>query len=272
MLGKLLKHEFRATSRIMLPIFLIVILTAFGANLSTRKLLEMNHLFLNTVGIVLMFAFVLAIIGTCFAAFLIMIQRFYKNLLQDEGYIMMTLPVSVHQLVSSKVLISTLWYAGTAIIVIIAMLILTFDIQFIQDFIDSWPQFVSSIQGLEEYAVHIPFITLEFLIIAFIGCAGTCLKFYSAMAIGHSFANHKMLFSVVTYFGTQFVLQLLTGLFFTIVNYTEIDYYLANHLPTFNGTSGIHIIMIIMIIFALIHAAVFYFITTYFLSKRLNLE
>ena len=36
MLRKLLKHEFRATGRIMLPLYLVVILTAVFANFSIR--------------------------------------------------------------------------------------------------------------------------------------------------------------------------------------------------------------------------------------------
>lgn len=271
MLGKLMKHELRATSRIMLPLFLLVLLTAAGANVSTRILLDMNHTFLNVLGVVLMIAFILAIIGVCLASFVVMLQRFYKNLLQDEGYIMMTLPVSVHQLVWSKLLVSILWYAATIIIVVLAFFILVFNISLVKEIFQSCSQILSALRFNDE-AVHIPFFILEILILAFIGCAGTCLTFYSALSIGHSFANRKMLFSVIIYFGIQFILQMAMGLFFTIVNYTEVDYYLANTLPVFSGMTGIHILMVLFIIIALIHAAIFYFITTHFLSKRLNLE
>ena len=34
MLRKLLKHEFRATGRIMLPLYLVLLATAVGANVS----------------------------------------------------------------------------------------------------------------------------------------------------------------------------------------------------------------------------------------------
>ena len=39
MLRKLLKHAFRATGRIMLPLYLILLATAIGAHFSTRGLL-----------------------------------------------------------------------------------------------------------------------------------------------------------------------------------------------------------------------------------------
>lgn len=271
MLGKLMKHELRATSRIMLPVFLIVLLTSAGANLSTRTLLEINNSFLNTIGMVLLTAFVFAIVGVCLASFIVMLQRFHKNILQDEGYVMMTLPVSVHQLVFSKLLTSIMWYAATVVIVVLAFMILVFDISLVEEMLQSWPEILSALRFNTE-AIHVPFFTLELLILVFFSCAGACLQFYSAMSIGHSFANHKMLFSVVVYFGTQFLLQLVIGIFFSVINLTGFDYHLSEILPTFSGMTGIHLLMVLFIVVAIIHAAIFYFLTTYFLSKRLNLE
>ena len=40
MLRKLIKHEFRATGRVMLPLFLILLVTSVGANLSVRGMLD----------------------------------------------------------------------------------------------------------------------------------------------------------------------------------------------------------------------------------------
>ena len=50
MLRKLLKHEFRATGRIMLPLYLILLATAIGANFSTRGLLETDLKVLDLLG------------------------------------------------------------------------------------------------------------------------------------------------------------------------------------------------------------------------------
>ncbi|WP_297985875.1 hypothetical protein [uncultured Oscillibacter sp.] len=97
MLRKLLKHEFRATGRIMLPVIGILLATSVAANLSLRYLLGSNAWFFSMLGILLLTAFGFAIFGVFIVSFILMIQRFYKNLLQDEGYVMLTLPVSIHQ-------------------------------------------------------------------------------------------------------------------------------------------------------------------------------
>ena len=97
MLRKLLKHEFRATARIMLPLFGLLVLASVGANLSIRGMLDSDSTFLSTLGTILIMLFTVAIVAVGIMAFILMINRFYKNLLQDEGYVMMTLPVSIHQ-------------------------------------------------------------------------------------------------------------------------------------------------------------------------------
>ena len=96
MLIKLLKHEFRATARIMGPLYLILLAVALGFNFSAR-LMDTSNVVLNVLAALVILAYVAAIIGVFIVSFILMLQRFYKNLLGDEGYIMFTLPASVHQ-------------------------------------------------------------------------------------------------------------------------------------------------------------------------------
>lgn len=96
MLRKLLKHEFRATARIMLPLYLVLLVTAVGANITTQGLSNSSYQILRLLGALLAMAFGIAIIGVCVMSLVVMVQRFYKNLLGDEGYVMLTLPVNLH--------------------------------------------------------------------------------------------------------------------------------------------------------------------------------
>ena len=92
MLRKLLKHELRATSRWMLPMFLLVLLATTLARFAGSALIEMDNNILNTIGVILLMIFVFSVMGVCVLAFVLMLYRFWKNLLSDEGYLMMTLP------------------------------------------------------------------------------------------------------------------------------------------------------------------------------------
>ncbi len=56
-----------------------------------------------------------------------MIQRFNKNLLSDEGYLMHTLPVKPWKHIASKLLASMLWMIGSVVVALISILVITYE-------------------------------------------------------------------------------------------------------------------------------------------------
>ena len=274
MLRKLLKHEFRATGRIMLPLYLILLATSVAANLSLRYLMNSRAWFLNMVGGLLMMALVVAIIGVCVVSFVLMIQRFYKNLLQDEGYVMLTLPVSIHQHIWSKLIVSSVWFIVTGLAVILACCVTAFDITVIREILWGLGEIFQELRKVQAYyALNGTAIAVELIVLVFLGLVAMCLQFYAALAAGHSLPSHKMAWSVVWYFGLQFVFQIIgvsgiqlldqAGFFNWGIFYPEVH---LSHM------AEIHIGMLMVIFATVAYGAVFYAITTFFLKKRLNLE
>ena len=99
MLGKLMKYEIKATGRTLIPLYIALLAFAIinkifiGTGLSDK---------LEGFGSI---PFILSIFGYGFTmaavfivTFFVIIQRFYKNLLGDEGYLMNTLPVTTLQI------------------------------------------------------------------------------------------------------------------------------------------------------------------------------
>ena len=272
MLRKLMKHEFRATGRIMLPLFLILLVTSVGANLSIRGMLDTDNRFLNILGSLLIVAFVVAVIGVCVMSMVVMVQRFYKNLLQDEGYVMMTLPVSTHQHIWSKLIVSAVWFALTILIVCLACLIMAADVTVIGEIVSGCQDLFRHVTAY--YAINGTAIVAEFLVMCFVGCCAMCLQFYASLAIGHSFPNHKMAWSVGWFFIIQFAVQFLGGLLIALLDESWLHHLLLGWTVGWNisGMAAMHLSMILMILGELFYGAVFYFLTTYFLKRRLNLE
>ena len=163
MLRKLMKHEFRATGRIMLPLYLILLATAIGANFSTRGLLETDYQVLDLLVGLLVVAFAVAIIAVCVMSMVVMVQRFYKNLLQDEGYVMMTLPVSVHQQVWSKLIVSAVWFALSFAMVCLACVVMTFDVSAIQGILDLCQELLHALTG--KYSFNAVAFGVELLVL-----------------------------------------------------------------------------------------------------------
>ena len=272
MLRKLLKHEFRATGRIMLPLFLILLATSVGANLSIRGMLDTDNRFLNILGTLLVVAFVAAVIGVCVMSMVVMVQRFYKNLLQDEGYVMMTLPVSTHQHIWSKLIVSAVWFALTIVIVCLACLIMAADVTVIGEIVSGCRELFRHVTAY--YALNGTAIAAEFLVVCFLGSCAMCLHFYTALAIGHSFSGHKMAWSVAWYFIIQFAAQFAGGMLVVLLDESWLHHLLLGWTDSLevSGMAAIHIGMFVLIVGELVYATVFYFLTTYFLKKRLNLE
>ena len=272
MLRKLLKHEFRATGRIMLPLYLILLATAIGANFSTRGLLETDYQVLDLLGGLLVVAFGVAIVAVCVMSMVVMVQRFYKNLLQDEGYVMMTLPVSVHQHIWSKLIVSAVWFALTIVMVCVAGLIMAFDISAIEEIGDLFRELFR--YATAYYALNGTAIAAELLVVCFLGSCAMCLHFYTALAIGHSFSGHKMAWSVGWFFILQFAVQFVGGLLVVLLDESWIHHLLLGWTDSWkiSGMAAVHFGMCVLIVGELVYGAVFYLLTTYFLKRRLNLE
>ena len=269
MLIKLLKHEFRATARIMGPLYLILLAVALGFNFSAR-LMDTSNVVLNILAALVILAYVAAIIGVFIVAFILMLQRFYKNLLGDEGYIMFTLPASVHQHVWSKLIVSAVWFILTGVVAVLSVLVLAFNVSFLTDLAGIFPKFFQQLNAY--YAVNGTAFLMEFMVLMLAACMSFSLQFYAALAVGHSFANHKMALSVLFFFVFQFVMQLISGTLLAMLSQGPLQHLLSALNFQVSGMPAIHVAMLGMIVLTVLYGAVFYIVTTITLKKRLNLE
>ena len=274
MLRKLIKHEFRATGRVMLPLFLVLLVTSVGANFSVRGMLDTRYKVLDVLGSLLVMAFAVAIFGVCVMSVVLMIRRFYKNLLQDEGYVMMTLPVSVHQHIWSKLIVSAVWFALTLIVVGLACLIMAADVGVIHQIAEGFGELLGELYRhlTAYYAVNGTALAVEFLVMCFVGCCAMCLQFYASLAIGHSFSSHKMAWSVLWFFVMLFAAQFLGGSGIVLLDETWLHHLLLGWTDNISGMAAMHLSLICLIAGEVLYGAIFYFLTTYFLKRRLDLE
>lgn len=274
MLRKLIKHELRATGRLMLPMLALLLVTAVGGNLSVRFFMESDSNALNILGLILITAFIVAIAAACVMALALMIQRFYKNLLLDEGYVMLTLPVSVHQHIWSKLIVSLIWFIAAMLAVMAAIFVLLLDMGLMEElsgfFVSLWPQIAALAE--EGYLFHIILIGLEALITILIGGICSCLHFYGALALGHSFSSRKMLWSVLLFFAFNFGMQLITGLAASAFGELGITENLFDWLFSLKGLASVHPILLGFMLYNASFGLVFYLVTAHCMSRRLNLD
>ena len=215
MLSKLLKHEFRATGRTMLPVYAAVVVLAVLANFSIRVIDRSVHTLLTIFCGLIIAAFIIGIIAAGIMTLVMMIKRFYTNYLKDEGYLMHTLPVSVHELVWSKMIVSVVWFAATFVVIWLVILLTaliqtgTSLAQFFAGF-PSWAEIKAFMEQAGIRSGDLWVIGLEMLLAVVVAGLYTCLHFYAAMSLGHMFAKDKILLSIVFFVGISFVLSLAT--------------------------------------------------------------
>ena len=217
MLGKLLKHEFRATGRVMLPVLGVLVILALLFNLSVRFIGKTESVLVNILSGLSIFAFVAGIIAAEIICLVLMINRFYKNLLGAEGYLTHTLPVNVHGLVWSKMIVAFVWFFATNLLIILIGIASAF-IQGGQEFLEflaqipGWDEIREALQEVGLAPRNLVGLGLEWLLVILVGSVASCLHFYAAMAIGHAAAEHKGLFSVLAFIGISMAFSVLSSM------------------------------------------------------------
>lgn len=267
MLRKLLKHEFRATGRVMLPMYLIMLIIALCGNFAVRVIDGGGNNYLRIFSVIILVAFFVMIIGLIIMSLCMMVQRFAKNLMGDEGYIMFTLPVSVHRHIFSKIIVSVVWFVATTLIIALACLFISFRADFIQSIIDF---VIALFEGITRYyALKGGAMIVEITAAVIVSLAAFCLQVYAAISIGYGFSNHKVLLSIASIVVMQIVMWMLMSGIIQIIGITALNRWIS---AGFNIMTGFHITMWSNIAFQLLHGAVYYAITAVSLKKRLNLE
>ena len=212
MLGKLIKHEFRATGRIFLFVYLAVIVIAI-LNLVVvpwESIVEhgsyspdTSTLLMGILRTTITTLYVLSIVAAVVVTLVVNIIRFYKNLLGDEGYLMFTLPVSKDSLIISKLVVAFVWNICTYVIIILSMLILfgRFDLfEAVGSFFD-----MARSQG-----INVTMWILMIVIAIILYTLGALMMLYSAMSIGPNIIKNRLGGSILAYIIIYIITQIIS--------------------------------------------------------------
>ena len=225
MLKKCLKHEWKACWKNMALLngaaIFMGALGGFGFLFS--QLSELPDLLI----VLYLFAYVLIVIAASVMTQVLMIQRYYKNLFTDEGYLTNVLPVSATDHILSKMLVFGAWSILNALSVLasFAFLLLPSAIRYFtantllfynktmtfSDFLSYlWAQITCvadaafSLIGITNHIGMALFSIVGFFASLFFGI----LLFYAAISIGSLVSSHKILTAVLSYIGMTTVIQI----------------------------------------------------------------
>lgn len=268
MLGKLLKHEFKATGRVMLPFFGVLLV------LSVMVWLSINVFFFNFGGVSIIGGIVLTLYFMLLASIgivtlVLLVYRFYRSFLSDEGYMTFSLPAGIHAQLGAKLISAAVWIVLTGILVVLSLLLTTSTLG--EAIRLPWSELFARIYAESGIgAGSIIAIVLEVLLAVVLGALVSCLIFYASMSLGFGFSTHKLLYSVLILIGIGVVTQILSV---SVLSGAAIHIGMGHHGMYMQfGPEGLaHGILLSICAAELIYGAVMYFVTALSLKRRLNL-
>lgn len=278
MLGKLLKYEWKSTGRILPLIYLAVLVLSVFVGISFRNNMVWDRI---PWGNLIFFSiYMILIVAMAVVTIVVIIERFYKSMISQEGYLMHTLPVKPWQHIISKLCMAIIWVAIAIVVVVLSILIIGGASGVLTEVLAELD--ISLMLNEMEYLFGDN--VLDILIICgIVQGIRLILQVYAAMAIGGSATKNKIAYSFLAFVVIAVIVSVIAsiismgammGMFASANGIMElfmgapVDEAALN--AGFDGMfGGLYAMQLVM---DGAFAVVFFFVTNHFLSKRLNLE
>lgn len=243
-----------------------------GTDIDTPASLSTTIFGMGAVAYILIYAIFIA--GIVLATILYLAVRMQKSLFSDEGYLTNTLPVSSDKLLWSKILVFWTWSAIDFLCVALSILILVSYPDTMQDIVNGFQTFFTSLLGFEGFGAMTDTIMLVLGVIIEYFFYFTSLILFS-ICLGSLFKTHKTLGAVVSFFGINIVQTIIMFiLMFAIPSLSPISTVVTTDsgaVISSTGGSG-NAQMIFTLIWYLLLSVGFYLGSRYILTKKLNLD
>lgn len=276
MLGKLLKQELKATARTLVPLYIGMIVIAIIGGVQLRWNVNkqfhnmgnvidpMFNMNINMVGIAGFVLFGLTIAVVVLTA-LIVIQRFHRNLLEAEGYLTLTLPVTHTQLIVTKALVALFWTICSTVVIGLSWLAIIMPVMAVEELVNQliyeWNYWIAGqITGSMVLSV------VMFLLNNLVGLTALILSVYLAMMIGQMEEFHKfqLAVSVVAFVAIHWIWTIVTSPISKYMAFSMMDN--INHIADMMLMSSI-----VGIVGGLVQIGLFFFGTKWIMDRKLNI-
>ena len=196
---------------------------------------------------------------------IILIQRFYSNLLGNEGYLHFTLPVTTNAHIANKVISAGVWMILGMVAAGLSALILLLFMVTPAELMEELNWVLSELNG-QLGAARIVIAILEALVLMIVALGEAAVKVYAAISMGQLLENHRILGAIGSYVGFAAIECILAGIlnhFVPVYKITELNA---------DGFTIFQIEMLVTLLVTALLAAIYWFISYRILDRRLNLQ
>ena len=267
MLGKLIKYDIKALSRLTLPLFAVLI----GSSAALRICLEIftsagarDNIIASIITFVVAFVYIISLLGCGFAVYVIIAINYHKSLMSDKGYFYLTLPVTHDMHLVSKLLSGALVILLGAVAFIVSfvpMFIGNVALPDILDFIkEAWDAISTYVLAKNGVLILI----LSALVVLF----GTQIMIYFCITVGQLLPRHRILGAFIAFIFHMVLSRTLSSAFAAAgFKQSMFEVFDADVLAeTFSS------MILTSIVYYLIIYIIEYFVTRFVLKHKLNIE
>ena len=275
MFGKLMKYELRYLSRIFAPMWVIVMALCILARLLFRPNFEnMTYVEESILPILVIVLAVVALMTMMVVAAVVLIQRFYKGMYGDEGYLMFTLPVTTGGLIHSKALSAMLMMVITECIALAGVLMMVSYREIWNAAGMTFGELLKMVMDMNNLTATQTVAVAFWLVVAgVLTVAQGIYTVYLAISVGQLWKKHPIAGAILAYYGIILVLggiqSVLTNVFgesamdmiFNILNGTDTKY-----------SAALTFVMIAMSLYSLLMTGIAFLGTKLILDRKLNIQ
>lgn len=276
MLKKLYKYDLKSVSLLLVILHAVLlvytVIGRIGIFIAERAQAfvspEASRLW-GIAGAFYIVGFILFILAIVIATVVYLAVRIQKNLFSDEGYLTHTLPVKPTQILWSKVFVIWTWSVIDFICVMISVFTLITYKDTLPEILKGASTFFGTLFGsfgftnwLEEV------ITLLAGLSQYFGFYPLLLLF--AMCLGNLFKSHKIMGTLLSFFGLNIVLSFLSTMITFII--PGLSPFMQANLTQDNLSVYSGRLMIFTLVWNILFSAIFFVGSRYILTKKLNLD
>lgn len=279
MLGKLIKHEWKDTYKIgCLLLFIVLLITLFGYLAFQTPMWKSladggsDFSWLDIFSILTLIMYVMMLAGVNYVIVIYLGVHFYQTMYTDQGYLLHTLPVTKHQILGSKILVSGLWMLFLTLAVYLSMFIL--GTSMVALFVPSgytlsslWSELGMSVGEIvrllgEELDFDIIRWLVVLLITSLISPFTTVTILFGAISMGQLFGKHRVLAAILCYIGIIVATSIVSAIIRSIVSVS----YLSNFGSYMSAAMDSSFLINLCLAIGL------YFVSWHVTSNRLNMQ
>ena len=270
MVKKLFKHELQYYLRSLLPVYIVLggiavmgrIIAFFEADTTAYSILRGSSVTM----------LVIACLAALGMTLLFSVIRFYKNLFTGEGYLTLTLPVTVPQHILVKLAAALVANVASLLAVVLAVCLFTVGpwlVELIKAVAYIYNDLAASFEGnFGWYVVECIPLLLMFI------CAQLML-YYMCICVGQLAKKNRVIAAVGVYFGLYMITQFISTVIVIIVSISEVIWLIDDFLMSLTKQEVFGLIhggIWAAFVFWGVMALLYYIVSKHIMSKRLNLE